>query len=77
VVAGLILPDLSGAQLYQRLIETDEAWSKRFLFVTGADAREPWVRTFISTLRSRVLFKPVEPDDIRRVVGRRLDLLRA
>ncbi len=75
VVAELELAGIDGPELYRRLVDTDPSWSKRFLFVTGADAREPWVGKFVSTLRSRVLFKPVSTDDIQAAVDRRLDLL--
>ena len=75
VVAELQLAGVSGPDLYRRLLDIDEGWARRFLFVTGADAREPWVGAFVSTFRSRVLFKPVSHDDIRSAVSRRLDLL--
>lgn len=77
VVCELSLPRLSGPQLYQQLVEADRDWARRFLFVTGADARERWVSSFVSSLRFRVLFKPLDPDGVRREVGRRLDLVGA
>jgi len=68
VVCDILMPGLSGADLYRRAVTLDSSWSRRFLFVTGA-ASSRTVAEFINELDVRVFHKPIAPE-------RLLDMLR-
>jgi len=70
VVCDLIMPFLTGADVYRRALSYDPSWRQRFLFVTGA-ASQRSVAEFLNTVDAKILFKPVAPnvllDAIRKV----------
>jgi len=70
VVCDLIMPFLTGADVYRRALAYDPSWGQRFLFVTGA-ASQRSVAEFLNTVDAKILFKPVAPnvllDAIRKV----------
>ncbi len=57
VIADIVMPGMSGLDLYARAVCIDSAWKDRFLFVTGSDAwrRDPTT----AMMRVPVLPKPV------------------
>jgi two-component system OmpR family response regulator len=61
VVCDVVMPGLSGADIYRRAVLLDRAWATRFVFVTGA-ASTPSVAEFLNTLDVRVFHKPVATD---------------
>ncbi len=63
VVTDLIMPGMSGMELYRRALELDPTWRHRFVFITGA-ATLRHVAEFLRRVGGRALDKPV---DIRRL----------
>jgi CheY-like chemotaxis protein len=61
VVCDVVMPGLSGADIYRRAVLLDRRWANRFIFVTGA-ASTPRVAEFLNTLDVRVFHKPVPTD---------------
>ena len=58
VVCDIVMPFVSGADLYSRALAADPSWSERFLFLTGASSTRV-VMEFMNEHEGRVLFKPV------------------
>jgi DNA-binding response OmpR family regulator len=58
VVCDLVMPFLTGADIYKRALACDGSWSKRFVFVTGA-ASQRSVADFLNGIDAKILFKPV------------------
>jgi len=63
VVADLMMPGMTGMELYRRAVELDPTWRHRFVFVSGA-ATLGQVAEFLRRSGGRALDKPV---DIRRL----------
>jgi two-component system, OmpR family, response regulator len=61
IVCDVVMPGLSGADIYRRAVLLDPRWANRFVFVTGA-ASTPSVAEFLNTLDVRVFHKPVATD---------------
>jgi len=68
VVCDIVMPFVTGADLYSRAVAADASWSERFLFLTGASSTRA-VIDFMNDHEGRVLFKPVPSN-------RLLDLIR-
>lgn len=70
VVCDLVMPFLTGADVYKRALSYDGSWAHRFVFVTGATAQRS-VTDFLNGIDAKILFKPVAPhvllDAIRKV----------
>jgi CheY-like chemotaxis protein len=49
VVCDVMMPGLSGADIYRRAVLLDPRWANRFVFITGA-ASTPAVAEFLNTL---------------------------
>jgi len=58
VVCDMLLPDLSGVEVYQRAVAADSSYRQRFAVATGA-ASMPAVATFLAGFGGPVLHKPV------------------
>jgi len=58
VVCDIVMPFVTGADLYRRAVHADPSWSERFLFLTGASSTRVVV-DFLNEHEGRVLFKPV------------------
>jgi DNA-binding NarL/FixJ family response regulator len=63
VVADLVMPGMTGMELYRRAVELDPTWRHRFVFVSGAGTLGH-VAEFLRRVGGRALDKPV---DIRRL----------
>jgi CheY-like chemotaxis protein len=61
IVCDIVMPGLSGADIYRRAVLLDPRWANRFVFITGA-ASTPAVAEFLNTLDVRVFHKPVATD---------------
>jgi two-component system OmpR family response regulator len=61
VVCDVMMPGLSGADIYRRAVRLDPRWANRFVFITGA-ASTPAVAEFLNTLDVRVFHKPISTD---------------
>ena len=67
VVCDMILPDISGVEVYQRAIAADPSYRQRFAVATGASS-VPHVATFLSTFSGPVLHKPIDPAQLSLAV---------
>jgi len=72
VVCDIVMPLVTGADLYSRAVAADPSWRERFLFLTGASSTRIVV-DFLNEHEGRVLFKPVPSnrllDTIRKMVS--------
>jgi len=59
VICDLMMPEMSGQQLYARLLETRPALAERMIFLTGG-AFTPATEEFVRSTRAPVLEKPFE-----------------
>jgi DNA-binding NarL/FixJ family response regulator len=73
VVCDIVMPFVTGADLYSRAVAADPSWSERFLFLTGASSTRVVIE-FMNEHEGRVLFKPVPSnrllDAIRQLESR-------
>jgi DNA-binding NarL/FixJ family response regulator len=73
VVCDIVMPFVTGADLYSRAVTADQSWSERFLFLTGASSTRI-VIDFMGEHEGRVLLKPVPSnrllDAIRQLQAR-------
>jgi CheY-like chemotaxis protein len=75
VVCDIVMPGLSGADIYRRAVLLDRRWANRFIFVTGA-ASTPAVAEFLNTLDVRVFHKPVATDRLLRTLQQMTEVQR-
>lgn len=67
VVCDMLLPDISGVDVYQRAIAADPSYRQRFAVATGA-SNIPFVAAFLASFGGPVLYKPVEPAQLSLAV---------
>ena len=74
VLSDVMMPDMTGAELYEALIERNPAWADRIVFMTGG----PFTATAEQFLRRRthpVLTKPFTARALRLIIREALDSL--
>jgi len=71
IVCDLMMPGMSGMELFEAIARLSPGQAERMVFVTGA-ASSPQCSEFLGTLGSRWLDKPFGPDEVRELVERRL-----
>jgi len=69
ILCDLRMPGMDGMQFYEEVEKRDPKLAKRILFVTGA-ACEPRFEAFLQTTGCAYLPKPIDNDELRRVVLR-------
>lgn len=67
VVCDLLLPDISGVEVYQRAVAAEPSYRQRFAVATGA-AGAPGVSSFLASFSGPVLYKPVESVQLSQAV---------
>jgi len=67
IVADLRMPNLDGRGLYERVVEEKPSMVRRFVFATGDLVRRESLE-FLEGLPNRILAKPLDVDDVRRVL---------
>ena len=73
VLCDIMMPGVSGPQVYERMLELDPSVRDRVMFMTGG-AFTPKARVFVDELEDRVLKKPVAVDallDLAETVARK------
>jgi signal transduction histidine kinase len=70
VLCDLIMPDMSGIDLYRAVSSERPHQASRFVFVTGGGS-DPAAREFLEGWDGPFLFKPLSLDQLRRVVDER------
>jgi signal transduction histidine kinase/CheY-like chemotaxis protein len=71
VLSDLIMPGMSGMDLYRELSERDPALARRFVFLTGGTF-SPAARDFLARERLECVEKPFEVDALRDLLARRM-----
>jgi two-component system OmpR family response regulator len=69
VVCDLVMPFLTGADVYRRALAYDPSWADRFVFVTGA-ASQRSVADFLNGIDVKTFFKPVPCDRLLEAIRR-------
>ena len=67
IVTDLRMPNLDGRGLYERVVEEKPSMVRRFVFATGDLVRRESLE-FLEGLPNRILAKPLDVDDVRRVL---------
>lgn len=67
VLCDLMIPDLTGMELFERVRKQKPALSKRFVFLTGG-VFTPQARAFLEQVTNPVLSKPFELREIRALL---------
>jgi CheY-like chemotaxis protein len=68
ILCDLMMPDLSGMDLYERVLGARPEAASRFIFVTGG-AFTPRARAFFETVATRRLEKPFRAPELRNLVN--------
>jgi CheY-like chemotaxis protein len=75
VVCDIVMPGLSGADIYRRAVLLDPRWANRFVFITGA-ASTPAVAEFLNTLDVRVFHKPIATERLMETLKQMTETFR-
>jgi two-component system NtrC family sensor kinase len=67
IVADLRMPNLDGRALYERVVEERPSMVRRFVFATGDLVRQESLK-FLEGLPNRILAKPLDVENVRRVL---------
>jgi two-component system NtrC family sensor kinase len=76
IVADLRMPNLDGRALYERVVEERPSMVRRFVFATGDLVRQESLK-FLEGLPNRILAKPLDVDNVRRVLVQAVAACRA
>lgn len=68
VLCDLMMPDMSGMELFEKIEHSKPALAERFVFISGGGVNER-SRQFIESHRERVLPKPIDTRAITRVLA--------
>ncbi len=71
VIADLLMPNLNGQELYEKVKSERPELSRRFVFATGDLVRQE-TTAFLKGLPNRILTKPLELETVRRVLSQAL-----
>ena len=63
----MLLPDLTGIEVYERAIAAQPSYRKRFVVATGASASPP-VAAFLTRFTGPVLQKPIDDSKLLAAV---------
>ncbi|MDF3065772.1 MAG: two component transcriptional regulator, winged helix family [Polyangiaceae bacterium] len=67
VVCDMLLPDISGIEVYQRAVAAEPSFRQRFAVATGASGT-PSVMSFLATFAGPVLHKPIDAAQLSQAV---------
>lgn len=67
VVCDILLPDVSGMEVYQRAVAREPSYRQRFVVATGASS-SPGVPSFLAGFSGPVLYKPVEGTKLKQAL---------
>ncbi len=69
VLCDVVMPEISGPQVYEAVRQRHPRLVDRFVFITGGTLQEK-SRTFLSSISNPVLTKPFELGALRELVRR-------
>ncbi len=67
IISDLMMPDMTGAELYQKITHSHPGLEKKFVFITGG-AYTPGTREFLKTVSNVVVEKPFSLNHVRALV---------
>jgi two-component system, cell cycle sensor histidine kinase and response regulator CckA len=67
ILCDLMMPRVSGAELFRRISLQNPHLSKRFVFVTGG-AFADWSQRFLDTVERPIIEKPFQPAQLRKCI---------
>jgi CheY-like chemotaxis protein len=67
VICDMLLPDISGIEVYHRAVAAEPSYRQRFAVATGASAMAK-VSEFLTTFNGPVLHKPVQSSQLTAAV---------
>ncbi|MEX1367033.1 MAG: ATP-binding protein [Nannocystaceae bacterium] len=70
VLCDVMMPDVSGMDVFRHMSEARPGFEQRFIFMTGG-AFTPRAREFLETVDNEHIEKPFSIRELRKVVGRR------
>jgi CheY-like chemotaxis protein len=68
VLCDLMLPNMTGMQLYEATKDSSPLQADRFVFMTGG-AFTPWARNFLATIANHRVEKPFDAQGLRAIVN--------
>ena len=69
ILCDLMMPDLTGIDVYHRVKESDPGLEERIVFLTGGAFTEQ-ARGFLATVPNLRLDKPFSPEGLEKVIRR-------
>lgn len=69
VLCDMMMPHVTGQQLYEKAVALDPRLAERFVFVTGG-ATDPFVASFLAEVPNERLEKPFASDSLLRIARR-------
>lgn len=69
VLCDLMMPDVDGEAVYQRVSDQQPDLAERFVFVSGG-AFSPRAQRFLASVANPFLEKPIEPPELGRTIAR-------
>ncbi|MCA9649873.1 MAG: response regulator [Myxococcales bacterium] len=70
VLCDVMMPDVSGMDVFRHMNETKPGFGERFIFMTGG-AFTPKAREFLESVDNEHIEKPFSIRELRKIVGRR------
>jgi DNA-binding NtrC family response regulator len=67
IVCDLLMPSVSGADLYEKALVEDASWRKRFIFTTGFSTVSH-ISSFVESVEARVFKKPLDMVELREAI---------
>ncbi len=67
ILSDVLMPEMSGIDLYEVLREASPSSSERMVFITGG-AFTPMARQFLESIPNPTLEKPFEPEKLRALI---------
>jgi CheY-like chemotaxis protein len=68
IISDLMMPHMSGMELYAAVIKLDPDQAKRMVFMTGG-AFTPAMRSFLDSIDNRIIEKPFKLKDLRQFLN--------
>jgi CheY-like chemotaxis protein len=71
LLCDLIMPDLTGMDLYEAVLRLDRSQAERMVFVTGGPVTKR-AREFVASTQNHVLDKPFDVRRLREIIARKV-----
>jgi len=68
ILTDVMMPEMTGMEMYERLLEIDPDQARRVVFLTGG-AFTPAAREFLDAVPNAILEKPFDPKSLREIIA--------